>query len=108
MSISLGPEDICLAHPPSQPSRGRNVPRRRTVSTSFEQNRVAKNQNRSLDMLGRQTQSCAQDMAGLTQNVLKKNGIFNSFVEKHNEVLESEEKESWWESPEYQSPVLVF
>ena len=69
MSITLGPDDFILL--PSQPDRRNNVSRRRTVSTSFEQNSCAKNQSQDVIQMGRKTQSYAQDMAVLPKTLLK-------------------------------------
>ena len=108
MSTSLGPEDISLEPLPSHPARSKAGPRRRTVSTSFEQNRSVKNQNRSLDLMGRKTQSFAQDMAGLPQNLLKKQAIYNSFVEKQTEEDGNNEKKTWWQKIPCFGIILVF
>ena len=82
MSITLGPDDFIL--PPSHPTPTKNVARRRTVSTSFEQ----KNQKKDVLHMGRKTQSVAQDMSALPRSLMKKKTIFDSFVEK--EMIDEE------------------
>ena len=81
MSVLLGPYDIGI-RPSSSDLTSRQMSRRRTVSTGFEQTRQW-----SLREFKPKSKSYAYDMEGLSKSDLKKKAMLNNYLIKQSDSL---------------------
>ena len=99
MSVLLGPYDIGI-RPSSADLTSRNISRRRTVSTGFEQTRQW-----SLKEFKPKSKSYAYVMEGLSKSDLKKKAMLNNYLIKQSDSLldgntnlnEDEDHKGFWD-----------